>query len=105
MADQTQYVRHGEGFSLEITGADTNATTATLKVGTIGSAPSLTSEAATLADGKGTITVAAADNTLATGTYKYQVDIAYSSGSPDIFPDPTKSNQDLPDFIVAESFD
>lgn len=103
MADQTQYVRHGEGFSLEINGADTTATTATLKVGTIGSAPALTASGS-LSDGSGVISVPAASNILPVGTYSYQIDVI-SGSSIDIFPDPTKSGQELPPFIVAESFD
>ena len=103
MADLTQYIRRGESFSLSITTDDKTATTATLKVGTPGSDP-IISQSGTLTDGAGTISVNANDTDIDTGTYKYQIDIISGSGT-DIFPDPTKSSQGLPDFVVTESFD
>lgn len=103
MADLTQYIRKGESFSLSITTDDTTATSATLKVGTPGSAP-LISQSGDLTDGAGTISVDASATDIDTGTYKYEIDITSDAGT-DIFPDPTKNAQDLPDFIVTESFD
>lgn len=102
MADLTQYVRKGESFSLTITTDDTTATTATLKVGTPGSDPLISVEGA-LTDGSGTISVTSNDTDIDTGTYKYEIDITSDAGT-DIFPDPTKGAQDLPNFVITESF-
>ena len=102
MADYTIYTRKGESFDIEVSTDDTAATSAVLKMGTVGSDPLFT-ESATLTDGKGTISVTTSDTDQTAGTYKYQVNIVSDSGT-DIFPDPTSRDQDLPDFVITEAF-
>lgn len=102
MADLTIYARKGESFQIAVTTDDTTATSAVLKVGTVGSTPLFT-ETATLADGAGTISVTSSDTDQTVGAYSYQVNIVSPSGT-DIFPDPTKNDQDLPSFVITEAF-
>jgi len=102
MANNTIYVRKGESFEITVTTDDTTATSAVLKVGTVGSDPLFT-ETATLTNGSGTISVTSSDTDQTVGTYSYQVNIVSDAGT-DIFPDPTKNDQDLPDFVITEAF-
>lgn len=101
MADYTIYVRKGESFELAVATDDTTATTAELKVGTVGSNPLFTATA-NLVNGTGTIPVTSDNTSQTVGTYSYQVNITSDSGT-DIFPDPTKSAQDLPNFVITEA--
>lgn len=101
MASNAIYTRQNETLVLAVNTDDETATTATLKVGNVGASPIVT-QAASFNNGTATITCSAATMNIATGSYKYQINVDSPSGT-DMFPDPTSKAQDLPQLVITES--
>lgn len=97
-------VRYGASLILTVETEDTTAVSATLYVGEEGQLPVITKTALfdnLIAD----VSLNPEDTEVPLGKYKYQIDVIYSDGRIDKFPNPKNCLQtkDLPDFSIHES--
>ena len=99
---KTINTRYGSSVELTTTSTDATADTATLYVGVPGGAPVIT-KTANFVDGTADVSLLPAETEVPLGSYKYQIDVAYTDGRLKKFPEPTSCDNDLPDFIICES--
>lgn len=95
-------VRYGSSVELTTNSDDTAAQTATLYVGIAGQLPIIT-KTALFAAGIADVSLLPEDTEVPIGSYKYQIDVAYTDGRLKKFPEPINCDSNLPDFIVYES--
>ena len=99
--------RYGATVNTSIQLTSTGLVEATLYVGKPGEAPVIT-KSAPFTDGVAYLSLAPVDTRIPLGEYKYQINVEYSDGSIEKYPEPQADCEDedaLPSFIVVEALD
>ena len=96
--------RYGAIVDLSITIDDELATDATLYVGLEGETPLIT-KTATFTELAADLSLAPEDTEVPLGTYKYQINVVYSDGRLDKYPDADTCEDGLPEFVILEALD
>ena len=102
---KTIQTRYGASVELTITIDDDLAGTATIYVG-LPQETAIFTKTASFTSGVADLSLDPTDTELPLGTYNYQINVSYTDGRLDKYPNPANCDGDsLPEFIVLEALD